>query len=291
MVVSILGRGACAFLRVTIVCSIILIAIPAMSQPDAGAINDPQASEVQRLSGEIEELKRTVDELKAELGQRYRPFKALEPNAADVGPPPPTANVPSPIVLSSSSVVNDMTCRPKLSVKDDLARPSGCERLNPATRLLLENLSAAVTGSYTNIAGSQNISAELPITQTATTTYQVGIGYKGKPILTQIRAFWDEDEDHPRAVTNQGTAWEDFLFNAVQLNAVIGYGEALTERIPLVSAQRTRNQRTQSASHIRLISKGHGVHLIHSGDLTRPVDPGYHYTPPCSSYWDGKVCK
>jgi hypothetical protein len=69
-----------------------------------------------------------------------------------------------------------------------------CNQLNNFTRLVFENLSAGFNESYTNIAGSTNVGAGVPVTQTAGTTFQIGIGYSQKPILKQLRALFFPQE-------------------------------------------------------------------------------------------------
>ena len=207
----------------------------------------------------------------------------------------PKGNVPSYSNPPGPNIINDITCRPRLtyvgteSTGDDPARKY-CNVLRPGTRLLLENLNAGITGGYTNIAGSPNL-AGLNITESATTFYQVGIGYVQKPILRHIRALFDEDPNRPAAITHQNSILDDFVFNAVQMNAGVGYGRALTIRDQdRIETANNRPQYSASLSYSLDLQRVY-IHLFHGGvrgqTEVRPVDAGYYYAPPNNSFWDG----
>jgi hypothetical protein len=108
---------------------------------------------------------------------------------------------------------------------------AGCRELNPLVRLTLGNAVAGASDSYTNLAGFP--SSTSPIVRQSGNVYQFGIGYTQKPILKQLRRFVDlMYGDFPTqpdsSITNQGSWAEDFIFNALLLNAGISYGQSLT---------------------------------------------------------------
>ena len=243
-------------------------------------------------------------------------------------PTPVTPPAPyQPQTPPASNVYTDITCRPKLALDyapamagartnptyepaptkaylDDLPsiaktdtfhlfgerERTYCNSLSPVTRLLLENLAFAVNDSYTNTAGS-NLGGGVPVTQTAGNTYQVGIGYWQKPIAKQIRSlFWD-DPRKPYAVTEQGKIWEDFFFNALQLNAGISYGKTLTLKSgggsasSVVETLNSRPAYVVGLTYTLDVEKAY-IQLTHLHEDIRTTDQGYYYTPCGPDFWN-----
>lgn len=243
---------------------------------------------------------------------------------------PGTVTPPAPYQPQTppgTNVYTDITCRPKLALDyapagagtrtnptyepaptkaylDDLPSIAStdkfhlfgnrertyCNSLSPVTRLLLENLAFAVNDSYTNTAGS-NLGGGVPVTQTAGNTYQVGIGYWQKPIAKQIRSlFWD-DPRKPYAVSEQGKIWEDFFFNALQLNAGISYGKTLTLKSgggsasSVVETLNSRPAYVVGLTYSLDVERAY-IQLTHLGQDIRTTDQGYYYRPCGANFWN-----
>lgn len=204
------------------------------------------------------------------------------------GPLDPNAERPAEYAYVSDPA---LIAQPDLRVAGERERPY-CNPLYPITRLFLENAAVSANEGYTNVAGFTNVAANVPITQTAGNTYQVGIGYSQKPILKQIRALLENNERRPSSVTNQGTFLEDFLFNAITMNAGFSYGKTLT--IKNGSAIQTLNSRPSYYASLTysLDLERMWIYAAHhdSDDRNRAVNAGYYYHAPCSDFWDGRTC-
>jgi hypothetical protein len=248
----------------------------------------PSAETVRDLIEQVALLRKEVDQLKQQLAKdRFKLFQTERPK-------PETAAVPGVMAQSPLGIVNDLKCRQALSFKDEdlRERRANCEQLSPWTRLALGNLSAGVSGIYTNIAGSPNIGADLPIVETATTAYQVGIGYKGKPILIHMRALFDGDTEKklPSVVANQGTPSEDFVFNAVQLNAGVSYGRTLKTKDTIgIRSGNSRPVYSVALTYSIDLERA-WAHILERAPNARPVDPGYVYKAGCPGFWNGEKC-
>jgi len=166
--------------------------------------------------------------------------------------------------------------------------PDYCNPLYPITRLFIENLFATVNDGYTNVAGSANAGAGVPITQTTGNTYQAGFGYMQKPLLKQFRALLP-DGGIPWEVKEQGTFWEDFVFNAFTMNAGFSYGKTLTIKNGTTAIQ-TLNSRPSYfvAGGLSWNLERMYIHLAHPG--SRTADDGYYYQAPCPAFWEGSKC-
>lgn len=278
-----------------------------LGSPAEGVSNEALRREVQRQIEDLTApLREQIKQLEAQnatlqdqiklLKRQQKDFNILmEGVAKPTAPSPPTANIPSYSNPAGPNIINDINCRPRLShnskapgMNRDPAREY-CKILHPGIRLVLENMIAGVTGGYTNIAGSPNLGANLAITETATHFYQVGIGYVQKPVLRQIRALFD-DPDKPRAITSQNSLLDDFLFNAVQLSAGIGYGRALTiKNDDRINTENDRPQYSATLSYSLDLQRTY-IHLFHGGlrghSEIRPVDAGYYYAPPSGGFWN-----
>lgn len=156
----------------------------------------------------------------------------------------------------------------------------GCHELNPVTRLVTENAILGASDAYTNQAGIPGGASS--IVQQEQNVYQFGIGYAQKPILKQLRRLLDindyDDEPDP-AITNQGSWAEDFIFNAVLLNAGTAYGESLV----LKNGQATTTSYSQPIYSVGVtyaldLERAY-AHVFHGYDNSRPADPGYYFTP------------
>lgn len=239
---------------------------------------------------EIEELRREVQELRKEIeGLRKRGIFL-----SDKKPEPPRGTPPGFAPMSGpSGIVNDIKCQPQLRVGEEAtARRRGCRMTPRWTRLAFGNLYAGATGAYTNVAGSPNVAASLPITESSTTTYQVGIGFVRKPILNHLRGLLDDTGEVPAAVRNQGGILEDLLFNAVHLNAGISYGKALTTKDG--SSILTSNSEPAYSVGIGYsvdIERLAGHVMAKRKESERPVDAGYIFQPMQGcDFWSGVKC-
>src|SRR5208282_2332535 len=152
-----------------------------------------------------------------------------------------------------------------------------CNPLNRWTRLFLENAALGANWGYTNVAGSGNVAANVPIVQTAGNTYQAGIGYSQKPILKQIRAAVRElegDRD-PDALSDEGTFGEDFIFNAVTMSAGFSFGKTLSVKsgAPLIETLNSRPSYSATLTY-SLPLETIWSHIVHPD--ARVVGPGYY---------------
>jgi len=215
-------------------------------------------------------------------------YGGMPPYAYYLGPSA-KENPPQYAYLDVPQYIKNNALMERLSPHDEFY----CNPLSPLTRVLLENLTAGVNDSYTNAAGSTNVGAGVPITQTSGNTFQVGIGYAQKPILRQLRAFWHSDVV-PAEVAEQGTPFEDFIYNAVFLNAGISYGKTLNVKqgggTPASSVIETLNTRpTYFVGLTYSIDLERAwIHIMHP--YSRAADAGYYYKPPCDQFFYGYPC-
>jgi len=272
-----------------------------------------------QLEREIQALQSQVDSLKEQLHAREKNEKSLLDSLQAFvpgGKSAPTANVPDTFSSAAPTPIADVGCRGKLGVDTDpLKKPLNavqadhCGELSPLTRLAFENLAAGVTGGYTNIAGSQNIGAGLPVVSTSTSTYRIGIGWVGKPIVRQLRSVFfheaaepnepdafglhfgpeDETSKSPRlAVTHQGSAFEDLVVNPWVLNATIGYGKTLQLKDgDRIEAAGSRPSYSATLSYVVDLERLY-VHVFHGQDFGRPTDSGYYFAPGSEAWWHGR---
>jgi hypothetical protein len=261
----------------------------------------PSAEELRKALQEIQQLKQQLKEVKDQL--KFLPetevFKSLQPESKA----PPTTNGPDVFSPSAPGAISDVGCRGRLSGKTNPSDPANklvgltddkhCGQLYPITRLAFENLSLGVTGGYTNLAASPNLGANLPIVRNSTTTYRVGIGWSGKPIVRQLRSVWlNEDPNSVSlAVMRQGSAWEDFAINPWVLNAAVGYGKtSVLKNEDRIRAGGSRPSYSATLSYVLDLERV-WVHLAHGEGAARPVDPGYYFAPGNEDWWEGRGFK
>ena len=267
--------------------------------PVRAAGTESEPSLVDQLKAELEAQTKALQEQNERLKDEVEQLKkqnAIFKSQAAGQPPPDRGSIPAwSNNLAIPNVISDIRCRPQLAYKskkdwksETIPDPDKdvCAGLDPVTRLLLENLTAGATAGYSNVSGSPNVGANLPVVQTSTSTYMVGIGYSQKPILAQIRAI-GEDPSLPRIVTNQGSTLEDFVFNAVRLNAGMGYGKTLqVKNGDGVVTSNTRPTFFVGLTYALDLERAY-VHLFHGGADNRPADPGYFVVPACANFWAG----
>lgn len=255
---------------------------------------DEVRHEVKLLTEQNKKLVEQSDELvrqNAEL-MKFKGQAEAAQVAAQQTQTPPTNNVPAYTDVKLPTVVNDIKCRPVLKYDD---KPTDdhlryCHPLSPWERLLVENLAAGAGYTYANLVGFQNVALSLPLFQQTTSSYQVGGGFSGKPILKQLRAaLWDPDPVlRPREVTEQGSTLEDLLFNAVQINAGGGYGRSLQIKNGVVATSETsRPSFSVGVSYVVDLERLY-IHATRGdwSDTTRPVDAGYFFSP-AKGFWKG----
>lgn len=275
-----------------IVLLIVGIVIPKSSR----AIDAASKAGVAEAAAQVKALEKDLNTLELRLKELRRQRDAMIAEAVEpAGPPPPTNNVPGYSDVKAPTYINDIKCRPPLKYQKtrpvDADAMKYCRPLSPWTRLLLENLSVGAGYAYTNIAGVQNVSANLPVVSQNTNSYQVGGGFSGKPILRHVLALFDDDPSRPREVRAQGSALEDLLINAVQLNAGGGYGRAqLVKNGTAVTSATSRPSFSVGINYVVDLERLY-IHLVHndwsdSSHDTRPVDAGYYYSPE-AGFWEG----
>jgi len=270
-------------------------------------------AKIDSLQTQIDELKKILpkEETKAESNQT----SILENEVSklyELSSTKPTTPAPSNLVPGLTSVAyTDISCRPKLDVAvpsfvikkgaeggyeivpSDTAgkvskRRDDCVPLSPLTRLIIENSDFVATGGYSNSVGLSN--ALLPSNQlitTATTNYSVGIGYAKKPILKQLRALF-YGANSREAIAQQGTFLEDFLWNAVTLDASYSWGRQLQVKAAVpVDTFNTRPFYSVSGTYtldfekLYIDLKNLGV----SPRTVRPADQGWYFEPKDSGYY------
>lgn len=193
-------------------------------------------------------------------------------NPAPVKPPPDSPAPPTVIGMT----VLDANGRP-LSMRAFVSAMSDhyCYALSPWTRLILENAGFSANDTYSNQAGYTNATTA-NIKTTIANTYQVGVGYSNKPILKQLRALIDP-ADGREAASKQGTFIEDFVFNAVTVNAYVSYGRALQIQNGVhVNAYNTKPYYGVSATYALDLER---MWIYATKDGARPADQGYYYQP------------
>jgi len=161
-----------------------------------------------------------------------------------------------------------------------------CQALSPVTRLILENAGVSATTGYGNSASFGNALLKNPgaeLTTTATNTYLLGVGYTNKPILKQLRALV-LPADSRYSVSKQGTFWEDFLFNAVTMNASYGWGRTLEVKGGMpIDTYNSRPAYNVSVTYALDLERMY-IYAMHGG--SRPADQGYYYGPTKSGYFE-----
>jgi len=156
--------------------------------------------------------------------------------------------------------------------------------LSPWTRLALENAGVSANYTYSNQAGVISSPGSSPtsiIQTTATSTYGVGIGYTNKPILKQMRALLYPSNVRD-ATYRQGTFLEDFIYNAITINASISYGRTLALKgstvqptVP-VNTFNTRPYYSVGATWSMDLER---LWVYATKPGSRPLDAGYYYQP------------
>ncbi len=247
----------------------------------------------------ILELGRQMKEVQAEVkALKSQMFAAT---AAPAGAPPSNA-VPG----LTNVGYTDISCRPKLdggipsdskmlplrgykasdTAGEVLPKRPDCQPLAPFTRLVLENSAFVTSGGYSNSVGVAN--ALLPSTQlstVATTSYYLGVGYSKKPFLKQLRALL-YPADSREAISQQGTFWEDFVWNAITMDASYSWGRQLQVKNGTASESfNTRPYYSISGTYTLDLEKM-WIYARHWGyPDTRPADQGWYLGPKDEEYF------
>ncbi len=161
-----------------------------------------------------------------------------------------------------------------------------CRALSPWTRLILENAGVSANSNYSNQAGVISSPGSSPtsiIQTTATSTYGLGIGYTNKPILKQMRALLYPSNARD-ATYRQGTFLEDFIYNAITVNASYSYGRTLALKSstihPTPFPTNTFNTRPYYSVGATWAMDLERLWVYATKPGARPVDPGFYYQPP-----------